>query len=138
MIAIGALSERTGVNVETIRYYEKVGLMPAAQRTSSGRRVYDEAQTRRLLFIRHARELGFSPAVIRTMISLQESPGTSCERVSKLAKDQRDAVDQRIASLTRLRKELTSMIRSCEGNTVQHCRIIEALAEPMTCLHGNS
>ncbi|MBP8231232.1 MAG: helix-turn-helix domain-containing protein [Rhizorhabdus sp.] len=135
MITIGALSERTGVNIETIRYYEKVGLMPVAQRTGSGRRVYDETQTRRLLFIRHARELGFSPAVIRTMIELQESPGTSCERVSKLAQDQRDAVDLRIASLKRLRKELTRMIRSCEGSTVQHCRIIESLAEPVTYLH---
>ncbi len=74
MIAIGALSKQTGVNIETIRYYERIGLIPPPPRTDSGRRLYGAEDVRRLTFIRHVRDLGFDIAAIKTMLALQEMP----------------------------------------------------------------
>ncbi|MBP7703696.1 MAG: helix-turn-helix domain-containing protein [Caulobacter sp.] len=128
MIAIGALSERSGVHIETIRYFEKVGLMPKPERTRSGRRLYGEGELRRLVFIRHARELGFTPNVVRALLDLQERPNGSCAEVSRLAGEQLDAIDQRIEALQRLRTELDAMIASCAGGTMKQCGIVDALA----------
>lgn len=130
MIPIGELSRRTGVNIETIRYYEREAVLPQARRADNGRRYYGDPDVRRLSFIRHARELGFDLAAVRVLLSLQESPGACCGEVASLARAQRDAVDSRIARLQVLRDELTQMIDSCVGGTVAACRIIEALGSP--------
>ena len=129
MIAIGALSRRTGVNIETIRYYERIGLMPKPGRTESGRRRYGTPDVQQLAFIRHARELGFEIATIRTMLGLREMPDASCEEVSRIAQDQLAAVDDRIARLLGLKDELTRMIGSCANGKVADCRIIEVMAD---------
>ena len=130
MITIGALSQRTGVNIETIRYYERIRLIPPPPRTDSGRRLYGAEDIRRLTFIRHARDLGFDIAVIKTMLALQEVPEASCEQVGRIASDQLAAVESRIHRLLGLRTELTRMINECDNGKVVTCRIIEVLADP--------
>jgi DNA-binding transcriptional MerR regulator len=128
MFTIGALSKRTGIKVETIRYYEGIGMLPQAPRTPSGRRLYDEAAVHRLAFVRHARELGFEIPAIRALLALQDTPEASCLEISRLATDQLAGVEGRIARLLRLRDELTRMIDACAGGSVADCRIVEALA----------
>jgi len=129
MFTIGLLSRRTGVNIETIRYYERIGLIAPPPRTASGRRVFGQDEERRLAFIRHARELGFDIATIRDLLALQGMPEASCSDVSRLAKSQLRAVESRIKRLMVLQAELARMIRRCAGGRVANCRIIEALTE---------
>jgi len=129
MITIGTLSKRTGVNIETIRYYERSRLIPPAPRTDSGRRLYKAEDIRRLTFIRHARDLGFDIAAIKTMLALQDVPEESCQRVSRIASDQLQAVESRIRRLRGLRTELARMIKECDNGKVATCRIIEVLAD---------
>lgn len=130
MITIGTLSKRTGANIETIRYYERIKLVPAPPRTESGRRLYGAEDIRRLTFIRHARDLGFDIAAIKTMLALQEMPDASCQQVTQIATDQLEAVESRIRRLLGLRTELTRMIEECDNGKVATCRIIEVLADP--------
>lgn len=129
MITIGALSQRTGVNIETIRYYERINLIPPAPRTESRRRLYGAEDVRRLTFIRHSRDLGFDIPAIKTMLALQERPESSCEQVSRIATDQLEAVEVRIRRLLGLKSELTRMIKACDNGKVASCRIIEVLAD---------
>ncbi|MCT8999884.1 MerR family transcriptional regulator [Chelativorans intermedius] len=129
MITIGALSKRTGVNIETIRYYERIRLIPPPPRTDSGRRLYGAEDVRRLTFIRHARDLGFDISAIKTMLALQGVPEASCEQVSQIATDQLEAVESRIRRLLGLRTELTRMIKECDNGRVATCRIIEVLSD---------
>ncbi|MFG1377259.1 helix-turn-helix domain-containing protein [Xanthobacter sp. VTT E-85241] len=136
MIAIGALSRRTGVNIETIRYYERIRLIPPPPRTDSGRRLYGAEDVRRLTFIRHARDLGFDIAAIKTMLALQDVPEASCEQVSRIATGQLAAVESRIRRLLGLRTELTRMISECDNGKVASCRIIEVLADSPGNLDG--
>lgn len=99
MIAIGALSKRTGVNIETIHCYERIKLILPPPRTDSRRRLYGAADVRRLTFIRHVRDLGFDIAAIKTMLALQEVPETSCQQVSRIAADQLEAIESRLRRL---------------------------------------
>jgi DNA-binding transcriptional MerR regulator len=130
MITIGTLSQRAGVNIETIRYYERIRLIPPPPRTDSGRRLYGAEDVRRLTFIRHARDLGFDIATIKTMLALQDVPDASCQQVSRIATTQLAAVESRIGRLLGLRTELTRMIKQCDNGKVATCRIIEVLADP--------
>lgn len=127
MISIGTLSRRTGVNIETIRYYERTGVLPKAQRASNGRRCYDDGDVRRLGFVRHARGLGFEMSAIRALLALQQQPNAPCSIASKLAADQLAAVESRIARLKELKKELSRIVSLCDDGPVADCRIIEAL-----------
>lgn len=124
---IGDLSLRSGIHVETIRYYERVGVLPAAERHANGRRIYGEHDVKRLRFIGRARALGFELADVRGLLDLQERPKASCEMASEMAAAQLAAVEGRIASLERLREELTDMIGKCRKGVVAECRVIEAL-----------
>ncbi|NNM73942.1 MerR family transcriptional regulator [Enterovirga aerilata] len=128
MLAIGGLSKRTGVNIETIRYYERVGMLPKAPRAENGRRVYDEGDVGRLAFIRHAREFGFGLPAIRSLLALQERPDMPCEAAADLARTQLVEVERRIVRLSALKAELARMIDACEGGCVSECRVVEALA----------
>jgi DNA-binding transcriptional MerR regulator len=128
MIPIGTLSERAGVNIETIRYYERAGVLPKAARGENGRRIYGEGDVRRLAFIRHARELGFELKAVRELLKLQEQPERSCKTASRLAATQLAAVESKIHRLTRLRDELDRMVKSCMNGRVADCHVIEALA----------
>ena len=129
MITIGALSKRTGVNIETIRYYERIKLIPPPPRTDSGRRLYGAEDVRRLTFIRNARDLGFDISAIKTMLALQEEPEAACQEVSQIATDQLEAVESRIRRLLGLRTELIRMVQECDNGKVATCRIIEVLGD---------
>jgi len=129
MFTIGILAERTGVHIETIRYYERIGLIEPPPRTPSRRRLFGDDDARRLSFIRHARELGFDVPTIRALLALQGTPEASCQNVTRIANDQLAAVESRIRRLQVLKAELNRMIKRCAGGKVASCRIIEALTE---------
>ena len=129
MMPIGTLSKQSGVHIETIRYYERAGVLPKARRAANGRRVFDQQDVRRLAFIRHARELGFELASVRALLALQETPELSCKSASDLASAQLSAVEGRINRLTVLREELKRMIRACKNKRVFDCRVIDALTK---------
>lgn len=133
--AIGVLSERTGVKVPTIRFYESIGLLPAPERTQTNRRTYDDDTVRRLRFIRHARELGFEVEAIRTLLDLAAHPERPCEEADAIARDHLADIDDRIARLTGLRQEVHAMVAQCSGGPVRECRIIEVLADHGECLN---
>ena len=129
-VAIGMASSRSGVKVPTIRYYEAIGLLPAPPRTKSKRRHYNDSDLRRLVFIRHARQLGFEIDAIRTLLAIQDNPDQSCEAADAIARARLGEVEQRIESLLKLKGELQRMIADCSCRRVADCRIIEALATP--------
>lgn len=129
---IGDLSRQSGVNIETIRYYERIGVLPKPARQSNGRRSYGHADAGRLGFIRHARDLGFDLPSIRVLLALQEQPEASCDDASRIAQDQLEVVESRIVRLLNLRDELRRMVSECDRGRVAECRVIEALSAPVT------
>ncbi|MFK4046216.1 helix-turn-helix domain-containing protein [Roseomonas mucosa] len=125
---IGALAKATGTKVETIRWYERVGLLAAPARTAGNYRTYGEPHLGRLSFIRRARDLGFSLEQIRTLLDLAEDRERSCDAVDAIAREHLGEVDRKIADLQALRRELDSLSGQCRHGRVAECRIIEALA----------
>lgn len=134
MLPIGELSRRTGTKVQTIRYYEQIGLMLEAGRTAGGQRRYAPVDLDRLAFIRHARQLGFPLDAIRELLSLSDEPSRSCSEVDSVARRQLHQVEQRIARLQALRKELKRMVSECDGDSVAECRVLEVLRDHSECL----
>ncbi len=131
---IGTLGKAAGVNVETIRYYERIGLLPAPRRTESGYRLYGREHADRLAFVRHGRELGFSLEAIRELLAMSDDPSRSCEEADRIARVHLREVEARIASLTALRGELNRMIEQCGRGRISDCRVIEVLADHANCL----
>ena len=134
MLSIGTLARRTGTKVQTIRYYEQIGLLPEPARTGGGQRRYGDEDLDRLAFIRHARQLGFTLDTIRELLDLSDNPGWPCEDVDRIALRQLKEVEARIARLEALRKELKRMLRECRGDTVSDCRVLEVLRDHGACL----
>ncbi|MFC6790675.1 helix-turn-helix domain-containing protein [Methylobacterium komagatae] len=134
-IAIGELSRRTAVKVTTIRFYEERGLLPKPVRTDANRRTYEEADVRRLQFIRHARELGFEVKDILTLLDLSAHPERPCDQADAVARKHLSNIDDRLARLNGLRQEVQAMLDQCLGGPVRECRIIEVLANHGECLH---
>src|SRR5579883_2876726 len=99
MISIGTLSKQSGVHIETIRYYERAGVLPKAQRAANGRRIYGDADAQRLAFIRHARDLGFELSSVRALLELQRQPEMSCVAACELAATQLKVVEDRLKRL---------------------------------------
>lgn len=132
-ISIGELSGATGVKVPTIRYYEEIGLLPSPVRTSGNQRRYSPDHKKRLSFIRHARELGFSVDSIRRLLQLSDEPAAPCDEVDQLACERLAEVEHRLQKLNALKKELKRMIAQCAGGSVSECRIIEVLADHTHC-----
>lgn len=130
---IGELARATGANAETIRYYEKIGLLPRPGRTDSNYRDYSPKDVERLAFIRHARGLGFEIADIRSLIDLAEQPDRDCAEADTIASRHLADVELKIGRLEKLRGELGQMVRSCRGGRVGSCRIIEALGDHSHC-----
>ncbi len=126
---IGRLSSETGVNIETIRYYERIGLMPKPQRSDGGRRLYDLPASRQLGFIRRARELGFSIDEIRTLVALSNGKGR-CADVHTLTVRHLGDVRAKIADLKKLERTLTKTAERCARDASPDCPIIEALSTP--------
>lgn len=134
MFSIGELSKRTKVKVPTIRYYEEMGLLAEAERTSGNQRRYDKAGLERLSFIRHARDLGFSIEAILSLIELQEHPDRSCQAATEIATSQLTDVRAKIKRLRALEKELVRMSKGCEGDGVaEDCYVLASLADHKLC-----
>ena len=134
MLSIGTLSRRTGTKVQTIRYYEQIGLMEEPGRTEGGQRRYRERDLDRLAFIRHARQLGFALDAIRELLALADEPQRSCADADSIARRQLVQVEQRILRLEALRTELERMIAQCGGERVADCRVLEVLRDHSECL----
>ena len=134
LFSIGTLSSATGCKVETIRYYEKIGLMPEPARSEGGQRRYHRSHRERLQFIRHSRELGFTLDNIRELLAL----GEQHQHADAIARRHRDAVQNRISALTALRNELDRMIGECEKGHPGECRVIEVLSDHGKCLTDHS
>jgi len=132
---IGALAGETGVKVPTIRYYESVGLLPAADRSESNRRTYGPKDVRRLRFIRHARELGFEIGAIRQLLGLADQPDRPCHEADAIARAHLADIDHKIARLVALRSEVQHMIDQCARGQIRECRVIEVLADHGECLN---
>lgn len=132
-LSIGDLAGRTGCKVQTIRYYEQIGVMPQPGRTSGNQRFYGEAHADRLAFIRHSRELGFSLDAVRELLALSDDPNRSCEQADRIARAHLRGVDTRIASLTALKIELQRMVRRCGRGRVADCQVIKVLADHAKC-----
>ena len=127
-LAIGDLARQTGTKVNTIRFYEEIGLLPLPNRTASGRRTYVTADVRRLAFIRHGRGLGFSIDEIRSMLALADEPERDCAEATVIAEKHLLDIEARIARLETLRDVLAKIVVSCEGGCVGDCQVIEAIA----------
>ena len=127
-LAIGDLARLTGTKVNTIRFYEDGGLLPQAERTASGRRIYRDEDTRRLTFIRQSRNLGFPLDTVRELLTLADDANQSCEAIDRIARVHLAEIDRKIADLSALRSELARVIGSCSQGTVADCKIIETLA----------
>ncbi len=129
VFSVGELASRAGSKVETVRYYEKAGLMPAPPRTPGGHRIYSRGHLKRLVFIRKSRELGFPIEQVRELLKLIDEPSHTCGEVKALAVVQAREVERKIAELKRLRTALNQMAVKCKGGsyTVDDCPIIDAL-----------
>jgi MerR family mercuric resistance operon transcriptional regulator len=121
---IGELSKRTDVHIETIRYYEKIGIMPNPPRNSSGYRIYSAPHLERLSFIRRSRELGFSQAEVRKLLTLVDEHQYTCAEVREMTVRQRLTVRNKIKDLRKLEQALTAMVDECAGGDIPDCPII--------------
>jgi len=126
-LSIGELGRRTETKVETIRYYERIGLLAAPARTEGNYRAYGEAELNRLSFIRRARDLGFSIEQVRDLLALSDRRDQSCATVDELTRAHLAEVERKIADLEALRRELSALLSQCRQGTVSECLIIEAL-----------
>lgn len=124
---ISEASQASGCHLETIRYYERIGLMPAPTRTGSGYRSYSEQDVERLRFITRGRDLGFSLDEIRSLMRLDQDGDLACEDVTRLAQQHLIDVQERIRDLQRVARELERTIRSCGGGVRAQCTILGAL-----------
>ncbi len=126
---IGQMSRETGVNIETIRYYERIGIMPKPDRTAGGNRQYNHDQLKRLFFIRRARGLGFSLEEIRGLFEMVDRKDFTCGEVHDLTVDHLASVQDKIANLRKLEKALSNMAAECGRGDVPDCPILDTLFE---------
>lgn len=133
-LKIGALAEKTGTNAPTIRYYEQIGLLPPAGRREGGQRTYDEADVKRLTFIRRCREFGFPIEQVRALAALVTDPTSSCTEARDLAQQHLNAVRAKLAELKALERSIAGFVRDCDtacaGGPGPDCVILEDLSEP--------
>ena len=128
-IQIGKLSRLTGCNIETIRYYERIGLLPHPPRSAGRYRLYETEDVRRLAFVRRARELGFTLDEVRTLLALSEDHGDStCGEVRQLAARHLADVRVKIADLRAMERVLTEAVRRCDAGQLPGCPLIDTLS----------
>jgi len=130
---IGELSRATGTNIETIRYYERIGLLPEPARSAANYRSYGPDHRARLVFVRHSRELGFTIEEIRSLLDLSDDPTRDCTEADRIASAHLAQVEDKIAQLSLLRDELKRIVGRCRGGLAGDCRVIEALADHSQC-----
>lgn len=126
-LTIGELSKVTGVNIETIRYYERIKMLPLPPRTTGGRRVYDPTHLRVLAFIRRSRELGFSLDEIRALIRLGGPEKASCRQVREIAAHHLDNIRAKITDLRKMERLLAKTVVQCTGTTAPECPVLDIL-----------
>lgn len=124
---IGQLAKATGTKAETIRYYEREGILPAPDRTCANYRDYSQEHLATLTFIRRARELGFNMVQVRQLLTLSDRADKPCGGVNRLVEGHLAVVDRKIADLRLLRGELSLMLGSCDADIIGDCRIVESL-----------
>ena len=124
---IGKLSRLSGVNIETIRYYERIKMLPAPPRTPSGRRIYGAMELRILAFIRRSRALGFSLDEIRALLRLGAPGMASCSEVKKIASQHLEDIRAKLSDLKKLERLLGKTVAKCSGKTVPHCPVLDVL-----------
>ncbi len=134
---IGFLARVGGVKVQTIRYYEQIGLLPEPRRSPGNQRLYIEAHMDRLKFIRHGRALGFSLDQIRELLALSDDPKRPCDEIDAIARKHLGDVEGKIIRLEGLKAELGRMINECAGDRVSACWIIKVLSDHDLCLDDN-
>ncbi len=132
---IGTLSRESGVNLETIRYYERIGLLPEPPRSASGYRRYGETAAKRLRFIRRGRELGFGIKEIKTLLQLADRPEHPCREADQLARAHLAEVEAKITDLMVMRDVLAGLT-ACQSRNAEHCRLIETLDQRSCCNHS--
>ena len=125
---IGEVSRLTQVKVETIRYYEKIGIIPHPPRNSPGYRIYSASHLERLSFVRRSRELGFSQPEVRKLLTLVDEHKYTCAEVQEITAKQLAAVRNRIKDLRKLEKALANMISECDGGDIPECPIVDILS----------
>ena len=133
-LTIGALSTRTGVNIETIRFYERIGILAKPPRSAAGHRIYRHEQLMRLGFVRRSRELGFSLDEVRRLLELVDGGRYTCAEVKTITLNHLGEVRRKIADLRRLERTLAAVAGKCRGGKVPDCPIVEALFDPLTRL----
>ncbi len=126
-LSSGALAREAGVNIETIRYYEKIGLLPEPVRADNGYRVYGETGLKRLSFIRRCRELGFSLDEVRGLLGLVDGGDYTCAEVRDLSIVRLGDVRQKIRDLRKMERTLKEMVSQCDGGLVPECPIVDRL-----------
>ena len=126
-LTIGALAERAGVHIETIRYYERIGVLPAPHRTEGGHRLYGREHLERLTFIRRGRELGFSLGEMRTLLGLMDG-GHTCGEVRAVVLDHLGRIRAKIADLRRMERTLAGTAARCDGGNTPECPIVDVLS----------
>jgi MerR family mercuric resistance operon transcriptional regulator len=128
-IQIGELSRRAGCNIETIRYYERIGMLPRPARTASRYRLYADPDIRRLRFVRRARELGFTLDEVRALLALSTDPGDDlCSEVRQLADRHLADIRAKIADLRAMESVLSDAVRRCDAGELPSCPLIDALS----------
>lgn len=125
---IGDLAKATGVKVETIRYYERIGLLAAPDRTAGNYRSYGADDLARLSFIRRARDLGFTLDQVRALLGLSDNQDSECSAVDVIAREHLETVERKIADLEALRTELQDLLTRCKRETIADCQVIAGLS----------
>jgi Cu(I)-responsive transcriptional regulator len=128
VLTIGQLGAAAKTKVETIRYYERIGLLPKPRRTDGNYRSFAPEHISQLAFIRRARELGFSIENVRELLNLAGERNTSCAEIDRIARRHLATVETKISSLKRLRDELHDTIEACSGGRVAECKIVKSLS----------
>ncbi len=123
----GELAGQSGCNIETVRFYEKQGLLPAPPRTASGHRDYAPEHLKRLRFIRRSRELGFTLDEVRGLLTLVDGSDWTCAQVKEMTVEHLAEVRQKITNLKRLETVLCELAAQCAGGKVPECPIVDAL-----------
>jgi MerR family mercuric resistance operon transcriptional regulator len=126
-LTIGRLSALAGVNIETIRYYERIKILPPPPRSGSGRRIYDQTHLRTLVFIRRSRELGFSLDEIRALIRLGGPAKATCREVREIAAHHLEDIRAKLRDLKKLERLLASTVAKCSGRTAPDCPVLDIL-----------
>jgi len=128
MLTVGKVAKATGISIEAIRFYEKQGLLTKVSRTASGYRQYPPETVKRIRFIQHAKDAGFTLGEIGELLQLRQSRRDSCSRIRDRASRKLDDVEQRLQDLSIIRNALSDLVKRCDNNdNMGECPIIEAL-----------